>query len=57
MDLDHYRIESMKAVSEAKCLIVGFALTHCIQRHNLGSILYYTDHMYLQKYSDSLIQS
>lgn len=27
MDLDHYKIESMKAVSEGKCLIVGFALT------------------------------
>lgn len=43
MDLDHYRIVSMKAVSEEKGLIVGFALTHCIQRHNLGSILDYTN--------------
>lgn len=49
MDLDHYRIESMKAAPEGKCLIVGFALTHCIQRHNSGSLLYYTDHTYLQK--------
>lgn len=56
MDLEHYRIESMKAVSEGKCLIAGFALTHCIQRHNLGSILYYTDHTYLQKHSDLFIQ-
>lgn len=57
MDLDHYRIVSMKAVSEEKGLIVGFALTHCIQRHNLGSILDYTNPTYLQKHSDLLIQS
>lgn len=45
MDLDHYRIESMRAVSEGKCLIVGFALTHCIQRHNLISILLHQPHI------------